>query len=520
MKKGGDDFLPSIKTKLSQNMFKKYFILPVLICFGMIQISFGASLDSIEGGAFLLAQNFEADDNELLDEEDSSDSDDLFSEDEEDDEDEDAENEDEFENQITFSDEYFLFAGRAYSDNADLTSGNSVDSESILENIYQFTGKLQTSEYSYYYLRMTANLRLTMNYETDQYKEEYKVKIREGYYYQQEGVHRFQVGAKILNHGKVDYKSPINVLSMGDQDAIDILNLNEDRTPTLVLMYDWLGKGQSTSFLLAPFKQKTEGTEFTILKEETENDEAGEDPDDSTVLRAHAGLKYQVDLGNLSTRWSVFRWFDRDNKISWKEQRSTTSVEDVDTDQDYKEDDTTITFLTGELDWTLGSYVWKTDVGYFFKKNFVHYERTDAETDAYTVQLRHLAVATSLERKFDKLFLMPTYTYYKIWDVDENEHIMMYENEETPKTEAHDLYKHQVALIAGYEFSDNMNASLSYATTTPFDMNEANFSLTWNPDGGSHEISLKMFVSESEKIKMTDKKIKKQLTFLNYSYKM
>lgn len=538
---------PLLTSKIDKIMFKRLIIIPLFLLFGFFQNSYAAPTPSFEinGIPFLIAQNMNEDgedsapgeDDALSDEDegggddvldDSSEDDDMLADDdEEEDEDEenedsDDEDEDRWVNRITFSSEYSLFAGKSYSDKADLANGNSVDSEAILENMYQFTGKLQTSEYSYYFLRLAASLRMTNNSENEQYKEGYQVKIKEGYYYEQDGKHRYKIGAQILKNGKVDYKSPIDVLSMSDQDAIDLLNLDDGKSPTFALVYDWLGKGYTASFLLAPLKMKTEGTEFTILKEEMEDDEADEDPENTTVLRGHFGARYQTDFGNLSTRFGFFRWFDRDNNISWKEQQvtATSSASSVDTDQDYQEEDTTISFLTGEFDWTLGNYVWKTDIGYFFRKNFYHYNKTSSETKEYTVQLKHLAVATSLERKFEKLFLMPTYTYYKIWDVSKNRHIIMFENEETPKDKKHDLYKHQVALIAGYEFTDNMSCSLTYATTTPFNMSELNFSLTWNPDGGPHEIAVKGYFSESEKIKMTDERIQKQVAFLSYNYKM
>lgn len=503
-------------------MFKRLFIFFTLLTWlSGLESTFALSPDTAAEGRFILAQNFETEEEDGLDQEDSSGGDDdLFGEDEEEEDEDEEERDDEFQNRITFSSEYFLFGGNSYSNNADLANGNNIDTESILENIYQFKGKLQTSEYSYYYLRLSAHLRQKNNYQTDQYKEGYQVKIREGFYYHQDGQHRVQVGAKLLKHGKVDYKSPINVLGMSDSDAIDILNLSESQSPTFVLMYDWLGKGKSTSFLLAPFKQKTEGTEFTILKEETEDDEAGRKPDNSSVLRPHAGVRYQTNIGSLGTRWSAFHWFDRDNKISWKEQRNAESLESVDTDQDYQEEDSSVTFLTGELDWTLGSYVWKADLGYFFQKNFYHYEKTTDETNAYTVQHRHLAVATSLERKFDNLFLMPTYTYYKIWGVEAGDHIMTYENETTPQAVKHDVEKHQLSIIAGFEFSDDLNGSISLATTAPFKTDEVNISITWNPDGGAHKFSLNAYSARSEKVKMTNERIEKHVAFLTYAYKI
>ncbi|MBF0239863.1 MAG: hypothetical protein HQM12_19355 [SAR324 cluster bacterium] len=404
-----------------------------------------------------------------------------------------------------------------------------------LNQIYQFTNKIELTPFRYIYLRSMAYFQLLYNAAKGQYSEDLWLNIREGYFYQQQGKHRVTLGAQILRLGKVDYNSSVDILNMSNSKAIEELDLDESKVPVLGGKYDWLGDTVVLTLYVAPFKQKTDGTEFSISQKEQEDEKQDKDVDDRIVLRNHFGVQMQTYLGDSDFRISLFRWFDRDNAISWKdspqsgtstqEEDSVTDSEEQPTSNDsnsnqrYTERDTTITFGVMELDTNVGNFVWKTDLGLFGDKNFYHFEKIKGKQTLFEArQFRHLSLETSMERKYESLFLMPTYHYWLIPDIPTGTHLLNFENEEEPLEKIHSVYKHQLALIASYEFNDDLRLTLTGSVTTPFEHTEVYGILNWNPDRGPHELTFKHLDSQSEVLRMTDQAITLKKTFMEYKY--
>jgi hypothetical protein len=428
--------------------------------------------------------------------------------------------------------------------------GISRENESNLEityhfiNAYQFTGRIQTSPYNFYQFRLLTYFNQKFDEENQQYTDDFSFNFREAYYKGQNGSHRYAIGAQLFKLGKVDFDSPVDVLTPKNTTALEYLDFDESKNPVVGAKYDWLGENQTVSAYFAPFKQKTPGTEYTIFETEQRELETGEQPEDRTVARPHFGVQYQYTFEIADVRIGVFRWFDQDNKITWQDPaKSVTPDEDTETDeetdeetppapeqetdttsaasasQSYQEEDITINFATFEFDITLGDFVLKSDLVLFQEKNFYHfYKKTDDTTEFFTVPVKHLAFAVSIEKKFAFFFLMPSYSYRLLYDVPANTHILSYENEEAPKSEIRDLSKQQTNLIALFEFTENFNMALILSQTSPFIQKTASNIWNWTLGGGHHRFTLKILHTESEELIQTKEKIQVSKAFIEYAF--
>jgi len=319
-----------------------------------------------------------------------------------------------------------------------------------LINAYQFTGRIQTSPYHFYHLRLMTYFNQKYDEANQQYTDDFTFQLREAYYNGQNGNHRYTIGAQIFKLGKVDFDSPVDVLTPQNSRALEYLDFDESKEPVVGVKYDWLGENQTVTAYFAPLKQKTPGTEYTIFENEQREKETGEEPDDRTVARSHFGIQYQYTFDIADVRFGVFRWADPNNKITWQDPDKPSSTDvntetDEETDeetipepesdstsvegttQSYQEVDTTTNFATLEFDITLGDFVVKWDTVFFQEKNVYHfYQKPDNTTEFFTLRVKHLAFAVSIEKKFRYFFLMPSYTYRLLYDVPENTHILTY----------------------------------------------------------------------------------------------
>jgi hypothetical protein len=447
----------------------------------------------------------------------------------------------------TFSNHYRLIAGYSETEKGGVgkeEEGNR-ERKNQLANAYQLSVRIQTSPLHFYQFRTLSRFSQKYDQENQQYTDDFEFEIREGYYRGISGNHRYTIGAQLLRLGKVDYDSPIDILSPSSSAASDIMDLDESKLPVIGLKYDWLGEIHTFSIYIAPFKQKTGGTEYTIFQEEEEEKETGQIPPDRSVTRPHFGVQYQTSFEQVDLRMGLFHWFDPDNNISWQEtadavaddpDTETTEETDEETteetttdagdqadssslDQTYTEKDTSISFAAVELDVTLGSFVLKSDIALFEKKNFYHYyKKPDSSSNFYTVDVPHFAFAVSLEKKFETIFVMPVYSYRLLMDVPENTHIFTFENEVAPLEEKRNIHRHQLSLILLNEFSETLNTVITIAQTTPFEQQSITNLWAWTPGGGDHKFSLKLFYSQTEKLKMTGKAIKNSKAFVEYNY--
>ena len=445
-------------------------------------------------------------DEDLLGEEDSDDLDEDLDSEEEDEDDEEAES------SFLIQQQYSVFGGSSAEERGGLVQSSSDDSSyrDYLVNAYQFSATLETSPYDSFYFRLLARVILQNDRIKKKRNEDYEFLMREAYFSSQEGNRRYRIGALQFKHGKVDVDSPTDILNMGNPKSLEYLSLGESKLPVIGVRYDWLGES-NLSLFAAPFRQKTEGTEYTIKRREL--DESGTDNNTTEpVFRPHLGATYGFGVGAGKMTLGAFRWFDKDNNIEWSSSALAS--------QSYKEKDTTINFATLDVDWPFGNYVLKADAGWFPKKNFYSYYKRSSDNASIfsTVSVPHTAVAVSLERKFDDFFLMPVFSHRSLSKVPSGTHLIGFENKETTPSVERDLQKNQLGLVFILDASETWSTTLSLLQSAPFKQTTATNVWTFKPGGENHEYQLKFFHTASEKLLMTGKQIKSSKAFLQYKY--
>jgi hypothetical protein len=421
------------------------------------------------------------------------------------------EEDDESETSFFMQQQYRAFGGSSSEERGGLVQSSGDDSsyKDYLVNAYQFSATLETSPYDSFYFRLLARVILQNDRIKKKRNEDYEFLMREAYFSSQEGNRRYRIGALQFKHGKVDVDSPIDILNMGNPKSLEYLSLGEGKLPVIGVRYDWLG-ASNVSVFAAPFRQKTDGTEYTIKRKEL--DESADNTTTESVFRPHLGATYGFGVGAGKMTLGAFRWFDKDNNIKW----SSSSL----LSKSYQEKDTTINFTTLDVDWPFGNYVLKADAGWFPKKNvYSYYKRTSDNASIFnTVSVPHTAVALSLERKFDNFFLMPVFAHRSLAKVPGGTHIIGFENKETTASEARDLQKSQFGLVFILDTSETWNTTLSLLQSAPFKQTTATNVWTFKPGGENHEFQLKFFHTASEKLLMTGKPIKSDKAFLQYQY--
>lgn len=443
---------------------------------------------------------------------------------------------------------YRLTSGHSEIEKGGVGRENESNKErkNYLVNSYQLSARIQTSPYHYYLFRIMSRFSQKYDMENFQYTDDFEFQVREGYFNGVSGNHRYTIGAQQFRLGKVDYDSPLDILNPKNVTSVEFLDLEESKLPVFGLKYDWLGEVHSFSLYVAPFKQKTAGTEYTIFQEEEEEKETGEFPPDRSVARPNVGIQYQVTLDLVDIRLGLFHWADSNNDISWQalaeaitedpntettaetdeEAVEEASAETADSTSDslsgnraYTEKDKNISFAAIELDITLGSFVLKSDLAVFQEKGFYHfYKDPDSSTEFSTVRVQYGAFAISLEKKLEMMFIMPVYSYRLLLDVPADTHILTFENEVAPLDKKRDIHKQQFSLILFTEFTETLNTVLTIAQTAPFKQQIFTNFWNWTPGGGNHAFVLKLFHANTEKLKQTGKRIAVSKGFLEYGY--
>jgi hypothetical protein len=444
---------------------------------------------------------------------------------------------------------YRLMSGHSEIEKGGIGRENESNKErkNYLANSYQLAARIQTSPYHYYLFRIMSRFSQKYDLESQQYTDDFEFQVREGYFNGISGNHRYTIGAQQFRLGKVDYDSPLDILNPKNITSVEFLDLDESKLPIFGLKYDWLGEIHTFSFYFAPFKQKTAGTEYTLFEEEEEEKETGELPPDRSVTRPYVGLQYQTSLDLVDFRLGLFHWFDSNNDISWQalaealpedlntETTYETDEETVDESategdasdtgsssvgQTYSEKDIGISFASIEMDLTLGSFVLKSDIAIFQDKGFYHfYKDPDNSTTFNTLRVKHAAFAISLEKKLETMFIMPVYSYRLLLDVPADTHILTFENETVPLNKKRDIHKQQLALVLFTEFTETLNTVLTIAQTAPFKQQIFTNFWNWTPGSGKHQFGLKLFHTNTEKLKQTGKRIAVSKGFLEYGFR-
>jgi hypothetical protein len=177
-----------------------------------------------------------------------------------------------------------------------------------------------------------------------------------------------------------------------------------------------------------------------------------------------------------------------------------------------------VNFATLEFDGTFGEYVWKVDGGWFDSKNFLSFERLDADTiRVKTIEAPHWAVATSLERAFPIFFLMGIYSYRRIEKVPAGSHILLYENEAVPSAERRNLDKKQFTVVMFWRFPSGMRLTIAASRSSPFQQDTIVGMWSWDRAQFNSQWFVRVLRFETEVQKITGNQFGVNQVFLGYT---
>jgi|GEM_PF-5487825 len=362
---------------------------------------------------------------------------------------------------------------------------NEVTRDLLLSVDYLGQAKIHISNHLFAYARFEYSFTQVWEQGTGGYRNFPTGNLYEAYLQYQNSKIQLQMGGLQMRLGVIDIDSPIDVLNLKNPDKVVHLDREDHKIVTPAAKLSILGIEHSWDFYWGPFQRVSE--------------------EDQSV-RANLGIKYRMVLDNLDMNFMLFDWFDPD--IDFK-----LEIDDTPTSDTYKEplymdvQDTPMAFVAIDLDLTLGDTVIKAETAYFAEKNIYHFDPQRLQEKRLivleTLNAKQFVFALSVEKKLEKLFIMPVYSYRRLIDVPGNTIIFQYENLTTPKAEKRDLERHQLNGYLEWEFSDEFRMNMLVFSSFPFVMKGISSEWIWgDEDEGS---SWKVLLSrvETEKNKLT-----------------
>ena len=394
-----------------------------------------------------------------------------------------------------------------------------------LVTTYDQSVKVQTSPQMYNFFRLSVSF--SQNYEINKKRIfDGFATVREIYSNYRVGSHQVRYGTQIFDLGKVDLDKVIDVLHMNNIMGIYTFDPDDTKDAIPSIRYNWFRGDQTATVFLSPIRQQTVGMRFNEFREEVEKKEQGTEDAKVSFLRDYYGIQYQWTGDIMDTRLGIFHWFDSNPyiKLEYKKvgDNGTTlqgSFENM--LSKYNEKETRSDFLTFEIDATWTDMVWKFESGYFKNRNLYSYEIPDGkEVRLSTLSAPHFAFATSFERTFPYFYWLMLFSHRKWYDVSENTHVFMYENEVDLVPKKRDLFRNQISGVAVLKTPDNsLRITLLNYQTWPFKQNGFASLFTWERFKENMELELKYFRLETENQKMLEDKIKTNQIFLTYTQK-
>ena len=391
---------------------------------------------------------------------------------------------------------------------------------------YDQSVKINTSPKMYNFFRLSISF--SQNYEVNKKRlfDGYAT-LREIYSNYRTGPHQLRYGAQIFSLGKVDLDKVIDVLHMNNVMGLYTFDPDDTKDSLTSIRYNWFRGSHTATMYLAPIRQQSFGMRFTDFREGIE--ENATDSEDSKVsfLRDYYGLQYQWTGDIVDTRLGLFHWFDANPYIKFEyEGASETDSAAVQESFEnmlgnYTEKETRSDFITFELDAIWTDMVWKLESGLFKKRNFYSYEvPEERQVKLSTFQSPHFAFATSFERTFPYFYWLMIYSHRKSYNVPENTHVFLYENEESLIQRTREVIRNQVSGVAVLKTPDNsLRITLLNYQTWPFVQKGFASLFTWEHYKENLELELKFFSLKTDRQKMLNNQIATNQVFLTYTQK-
>jgi len=391
---------------------------------------------------------------------------------------------------------------------------------------YDQSVKINTSPRMYNFFRLSISF--SQNYEVNKKRlfDGYAT-LREIYSNYRTGPHQLRYGAQIFNLGKVDLDNVIDVLHMNNVMGLYTFDPDDTKDSLTSIRYNWFRGSHTATMYLAPIRQQSFGMRFTEFREGVEEQETDSEDSRVSFLRDYYGLQYQWTGDIVDTRLGLFHWFDSNPYIKFEyEGASETDSAAVQESFEnmlgnYTEKETRSDFVTFELDAIWTDLVWKLESGIFKKRNFYSYEvPQERQVKLSTFQAPHFAFATSFERTFPYFYWLMIYSHRKTYDVPENTHVFLYENEDSLILKTRDVERNQVSGVAVLKTPDNsLRITLLNYRTWPFVQKGFASLFTWEHYKENLELELKFFSLKTDRQKMLNDQIATNQVFLTYTQK-
>ena len=391
---------------------------------------------------------------------------------------------------------------------------------------YDQSVKVQTSPRMYNSFRLSISF--SQNYELNKQSIfDGFASLREIYSNYRTGPHQIRYGTQIFDLGKVDLDKVIDVLHMNNVMGLYTFDPDDTKDSIPSIRYNWFRGAHTATMYFSPIRQQTFGMKFTEFREEVEKKEQDDEAGKVSFLRDYYGLQYQWTGDIIDARIGMFHWFDSNPHIKFEYQRTadneTTSLQGSFEKMlsNYQEKETRSDFLTFELDAVWSDLVWKLESGLFKKRNLYSYEIPEGKhIRLSTFRTPHFAWATSFERTFPYFYWLMIYSHRKSFDVPENSHVFLYENESALVPQKRDVIRNQVSGVAVLKTPDNsLRITLLNYQTWPFIQRGFASLFTWEEYKQNMELELRFFRLETERQKMLKNKITTNQVFLTYTQK-
>jgi hypothetical protein len=391
---------------------------------------------------------------------------------------------------------------------------------------YEQSVKVQTSPRMYNYFRLSVSF--SQNYELNKKRIfDGFASLREIYSNYRAGNHQIRYGTQIFGLGKVDLDKVIDVLHMNNIMGLYTFDPDDSKDSIPSIRYNWFRGAHTATIYVSPIRQQTFGMRFTEFREGVEKKEKDEEESKASFLRDYFGLQYQWTGDVFDTRFGFFHWFDANPHIKLEYQgaadNESTSLQGTFEKMlgNYNEKETRTDFMTFELDAVWSDMVWKLESGLFKKRNLYSFEITEGKNiHLSTVSAPHFAMATSFESTFPYFYWLMIYSHRKSFDVPENSHIFLYENESVLVPHKRDVIRNQVSGVAVLKTPDNsLRITLLNYQTWPFVQKGFASLFTWEQYKQNMELELKFFRLKTEKQKMMKNEIETNQVFLTYTQK-
>ena len=391
---------------------------------------------------------------------------------------------------------------------------------------YDQSVKIHTSPRMYNYFRLSISF--SQNYEVNKKRlfDGYAT-LREIYSNYRTGPHQLRYGTQIFSLGKVDLDKVIDVLHMNNIMGLYTFDPDDTKDSLTSIRYNWFRGGHTATLYIAPIRQQSFGMRFTEFREGIEEQETDSEDSRVSFLRDYYGLQYQWTGDIVDTRLGLFHWFDANPYIKFEyegaSETDTAAVRESFENMlgNYTEKETRSDFITFELDAIWTDMVWKLESGLFKKRNFYSYEiPQERQVKLSTFQSPHFALATSFERTFPYFYWLMIYSHRKSYDVPENTHVFLYENEDSLIQRTRDVERNQVSGVAVLKTPDNsLRITLLNYRTWPFVQNGFASLFTWEHYKENLELELKFFSLKTDRQKMLNNQIATNQVFLTYTQK-